>query len=88
MMKSAFKKNTSSSSSEEVLQKVEYLLKLHGLETSDLIHQYYVERWEEQKKIEHSKFGILAVKAVFCESAVKIDVINARNLLPMDSNGS
>lgn len=87
-MKKAFKQNTTSSSCEEILEKIEYLLKLHGFETSDLIHQYYIERWEEQKKIEHSKFGILAVRAVFCESAIKIDVINARNLLPMDSNGA
>ncbi|XP_077293918.1 C2 and C2B_Munc13-like domain-containing protein staccato isoform X3 [Arctopsyche grandis] len=88
LMINSFKKDNTASSCNDTLQRIEYLLKLHGFETSELIHQYFIERWEEQKKLGQSQFGVLAVRAMFCDSAVKIEVINARNLLPMDSNGS
>jgi BAI1-associated protein 3 len=83
----SFKQDNTDSQCNETLEKVEYLLKLHGFETADLIHQYYIERWEDQQGMTEAPFGVLTVRATFTSSSVKIEVMNANNLLPMDSNG-
>lgn len=72
----------------ETLKRVEYLLKIHGLETRELIHQYHLERWQEQQTISEPKMGILTVRAQFIEDHLKVEIMNARNLLPTDSNGT
>lgn len=73
--------------SSETLKRVEYLLKIHGMETRELIHQYHLERWQEQQAISQPKMGILTVRAQFIEDNLKIEIMNARNLTPTDSNG-
>lgn len=97
------------SSDKETLEEIFNLLELHGYETSDLIHQYYLEQVKQQDNIPDSRFGQLTVRCWFEEnnlvvsvdirssdsikfhskySTFQIDVMNARNLAPMDSNGS
>ncbi|XP_012283294.1 protein unc-13 homolog 4B isoform X2 [Orussus abietinus] len=71
----------------QVLEKIERLLKLHGLETAELIHRYNKERLEEQKNLEDSSFGQLTVKARFLDNSLNVQILNARNLRAMDSNG-
>lgn len=71
----------------DTLKRVEYLLKLHGMETRELIHQYHLERWQEQQATAEPKMGLLTVRAQFIEDNLKIEVMNARNLTPTDSNG-
>ncbi|XP_026318731.1 protein unc-13 homolog 4B isoform X5 [Hyposmocoma kahamanoa] len=71
----------------DTLKRVEYLLKIHGMETRELIHQYHLERWQEQKAITDPKMGVLTVRAQFVENNLKVEIMNARNLLPTDSNG-
>lgn len=71
----------------ETLKRVEYLLKLHGLETRQLIHEYHLERWQDQQSITDPKMGVLTVRAHFIENNLKVEVMNARNLMPTDSNG-
>ncbi|XP_041980361.1 protein unc-13 homolog 4B isoform X3 [Aricia agestis] len=71
----------------ETLKRVEYLLKLHGMETRELIHQYHLERWQEQQAISEPKMGMLTVRAQFIEDHLKIEIMNARNLVATDSNG-
>lgn len=71
----------------DTLKRVEYLLKIHGMETRELIHQYYLERWQEQKAITEPKMGVLTVRAQFIDDNLKVEVMNARNLMPTDSNG-
>ncbi|XP_063362418.1 protein unc-13 homolog 4B isoform X3 [Cydia amplana] len=73
--------------SSETLKRVEYLLKLHGMETRELIHQYHLERWQEQQAINEPKMGILTVRAQFIEDNLKLEILNARNLVATDSNG-
>lgn len=78
------------SSDKETLENIERLLELHGYETSDLIHQYYVERTKEQDQLTDAPYGQLTVRCWFSADGnqLEIDVMNARNLVPMDSNGS
>ncbi|KAF7409997.1 hypothetical protein HZH68_004378 [Vespula germanica] len=71
----------------QVLEKIEELLKLHGLETAELIHRYNQDRLKEQKEMEETIYGLLTVKACFLNNSLNIQVLNARNLRPMDSNG-
>lgn len=71
----------------ETLANVERLLALHASETDVLIHQYYKERFERQLTRTQSVYGQLTVKAEFApNNTLHIHVLNAKNLLPMDSN--
>ncbi|KAJ6638361.1 Protein unc-13 like 4B, partial [Pseudolycoriella hygida] len=76
------------STDKETLEEIFTLLELHGYETSDLIHQYYIERAKQQENISDSRYGQLTVRCWFEDNNLLIDVMNARNLTPMDSNGS
>ncbi|XP_034941538.1 protein unc-13 homolog 4B isoform X4 [Chelonus insularis] len=71
----------------QVLEKIERLLKLHGLETAELIHRYTLERLEEQQKIDEPLCGMLTVRAQFISNSLNVQILNARNLRAMDSNG-
>lgn len=72
----------------KVLEKIEGLLKLHGLETAELVHRYYEERVETQKEMDEAVYGMLTVRAQFTgNNCLNVQILNARNLMPMDSNG-
>ena len=71
----------------QVLEKIESLLKLHGLETAELIHRYNLERIREQKELEDAVYGHLTVRAQFIDNSLNIQILNARNLRATDSNG-
>lgn len=76
------------SSDKETLEHIERLLELHAYETADLIHQYYLERLEDQKNMEDCIYGELTVRCNFSNSSLEVEIMNGRNLVPMDSNGS
>jgi BAI1-associated protein 3 len=71
----------------KVLEKIEKVLKLYGLETTELIHQYYVDRLKEQNSMDNEPYGLLTVKAYFFNDLLNLQILNARNLKPVDSNG-
>ena len=79
---------TKESSDREVLKHIEQLLELHGFETSDLIHQYYKDRLSEQMQMEVTPFGVLTVQCYFKHNVLEIEIMNARNLVAMDVDGS
>lgn len=83
----SFRPDNNENFTSENLKRVEYLLKLHGLETRELIHQYFLERWQEQQTISEQKLGVLTVRAQFIDDNLKLEIMNARNLVPTDSNG-
>ncbi|XP_047990570.1 protein unc-13 homolog 4B isoform X3 [Leguminivora glycinivorella] len=83
----SFRQDNKDIYSSETLKRVEYLLKLHGMETRELIHQYHLERWQEQQTINEPKMGVLTVRAQFIEDNLKLEILNARNLVATDSNG-
>lgn len=70
------------------LEKVERLLELHGYETSDLIQQYYFDRFNEQQQMTDTPFGILTVQCYFKKNLLDIEILNAKHLKPMDTNNS
>ncbi|XP_068633803.1 protein unc-13 homolog 4B isoform X1 [Battus philenor] len=87
IMVRSFRQDNKEVYTSETLKRVEYLLKIHGMETRELIHQYHLERWQEQQAISEPKMGILTVRAQFIDDNLKIEIMNARNLTPTDSNG-
>ncbi|XP_061378434.1 protein unc-13 homolog 4B isoform X2 [Danaus plexippus] len=87
IMVRSFRQDNKETFTSETLKRVEYLLKLHGMETRELIHQYHLERWQEQQSITDPKMGLLTIRAQFVEDNLKIEIMNARNLMPTDSNG-
>ncbi|KAK9693959.1 C2 domain [Popillia japonica] len=86
LMKSSFRLNSNCEC--DKLKKTERLLYLNGLETPDLIHQVHLDLWKEQKSTEEPSFGQLTVKMKFQGDELKVEILNAKNLVPMDSNGS
>ncbi|KAI8044363.1 protein unc-13 homolog 4B isoform X1 [Drosophila gunungcola] len=87
-MMDCFKMGNIESSDVKILSTIQSRLRLYSLETADLIHQYYLERLETQKSQESSPYGQLTITAQLTDSGLLLTILNARNLLPMDSNGS
>ena len=76
------------SSDRETLEAIDKLLELHGYETSDLIHQYYKERYTIQKTMNDAPFGLLTVQCFFQKNILEIEILNAKHLIPSDNDGS
>ncbi|XP_071447692.1 protein unc-13 homolog 4B isoform X2 [Hetaerina americana] len=78
--------------SKKKIERMESLLSLHGMETCELIHQYHLERLGEQLLLEAngqgSPNGLITVRLQFVEDLLRVEIMNARNLKPMDANGS
>lgn len=62
------------------------LLERHEVNTSKLIHQYFKERHQMQTQIAKSPFnpfGVLSIKCFFINNVLKLEVLNAKNLVPL-----
>ena len=64
----------------QALGDIERVLGLYGLETSELIHQYYKDRLRQQNELETEPYGLLTVRAYFFNDLLNIQILNARNL--------
>ncbi|XP_049820275.1 protein unc-13 homolog 4B isoform X3 [Aethina tumida] len=81
-------KNPNDSSNCDGLSRIEKILKINGLETNDLIHEVQKDLANEFSAMKDSPFGEISVRVKFEGSALKVEIMNARNLIAMDSNGS
>lgn len=73
MVKSFKCGNSSASCSEkETLENIENLLQLHGYETNDLIHQYYIERYQYQTKMNATPFGQLTIRSSLKDDKLEV----------------
>ncbi|XP_065080920.1 protein unc-13 homolog 4B isoform X5 [Ochlerotatus camptorhynchus] len=86
--KSAQNRESENASDRETLEHIERLLQLHGYETTDLIHQYYLDRLKEQETEEDDIYGMLTLQCFFKGNVLEMEIMNARNLRPMDTNGT
>ncbi|KAG5671638.1 hypothetical protein PVAND_001829 [Polypedilum vanderplanki] len=71
------------------VERIDYLLECYGLNTSRLIHQYFKERYELQLQINKQPFnpyGVLSVYCFFVKNTLKLEILNARNLIPIGPN--
>jgi BAI1-associated protein 3 len=64
-------------------------LSLNQMTTVKLIEQYYKDLLQEQNDVAECKYGILNVRAYYNTNSqtLVIDVIGAKQIIPLDSNG-
>jgi hypothetical protein len=72
--------------SSECLVRLEKLLKLHSMESEELVYQYHLHRCNQQQEITELELGILTVKVQFIEDKLKLEILRCNNLVAMDSN--
>ncbi|PKU35228.1 hypothetical protein llap_14467 [Limosa lapponica baueri] len=55
-----------------------------------LIQKYFSNRIQQQRDTKSEKYGAVTIKAVYrpSEQKLRVEVLNAVNLIPLDSNGS
>jgi hypothetical protein len=70
------------------LDRLDKLLEINGYETADLIHQYYKDRYSAQQKMKETPYGILTIQCYFQKNTLEVEVMNAKHLLPMNSDGT
>uniref|UniRef100_T1IR75 C2 domain-containing protein n=1 Tax=Strigamia maritima TaxID=126957 RepID=T1IR75_STRMM len=68
--------------------KCQRFLSLNRTETLDLISKYYFEKlMEQQQKNTSCENGVLTVRVYFHNDCLCIEVISAKDILPLDTNG-
>lgn len=68
-MISCFKTEHTSTSDVEILTEISRMLDMQALETAELIHQYYVEKYEYQRNMPQPKYGQLTIRGKFTDSS-------------------
>ncbi|XP_066592429.1 BAI1-associated protein 3 isoform X2 [Prorops nasuta] len=66
---------------------VEERLTYHKTETIYLIDRYYQQRLQDQMNTTSSEYGVLTVRAYLNHDSLCVEVINARDVIPLDPNG-
>jgi BAI1-associated protein 3 len=66
---------------------VEQRLQYHKTDTEHLISLYYQQRLQEQLSTEATEYGVLSVRAYFNHDSLCVEVLNARDVIPLDPNG-
>lgn len=72
----------------EVYIGVEQRLNYHKTDTEQLILMYHIERLQEQLITESTPYGVLTVRAYFHHDSLCVEVLNARDVIPLDPNGT
>lgn len=73
----------------EKVKKIDHVLDRYGLNTSRLIHQYFKDRYEMQNQIQKTPYnpnGMLTVICYFSGNTLNVEILNARNLIPLGPN--
>ena len=65
----------------------EKLLQLQTATTENLLDQWYRDRLTEQEKMETTPYGMLYIRAYFHHDSLTVEVIRARDIIPLDPNG-
>lgn len=61
---------------------------IYSFETKlKLSFQVHFEQWETQTNLKDSPYGQLSVQMKFQNDILRIRILNAKNLIAMDSNG-
>lgn len=72
----------------EAYWRVEQRLQYHKKDTDSLIDLFYLQRLEEQMlAASPGPYGILAVRAYFNHDSLCVEVLHARDIIPLDPNG-
>ncbi|XP_069688099.1 BAI1-associated protein 3 isoform X2 [Periplaneta americana] len=66
---------------------VEQRLQYHKTDTEQLVSLYYQQRLQDQLSTEVTEYGVLSVRAYFNHDSLCVEVLNARDVIPLDPNG-
>ncbi|XP_037044605.1 BAI1-associated protein 3 isoform X2 [Bradysia coprophila] len=67
--------------------RVEQRLQYHKKETDKLIDLFYMQRLQDQIMATPGQYGVLAVRAYFNHDSLCVEVLHARDVIPLDPNG-
>ena len=72
-------------------QRVEEKISLHKTKTDKLIDMYYTGRLEQQQQVQaamdHTPYGVLSIRAYFHHDSLSVEIISAKDVIPLDPNG-
>ncbi|KAF5278098.1 hypothetical protein FQR65_LT03614 [Abscondita terminalis] len=71
----------------ETFYHVEQRLQYHRTSTESLIEIFYSYRLQEQLSTSNGPYGLLAVRAYFNHDSLCVEVLHARDIIPLDPNG-
>lgn len=72
----------------ETYWRVEQRLQYHKKDTEKLIDLFYMQRLQEQQVVTSpGPYGVLAVRAYFNHDSLCVEVLHARDIIPLDPNG-
>lgn len=87
LMLGSFKRSNDCSNCDS-LKRTEQILRINGLETADLIHYVHKNLAKEFSEMKDSPYGEISIRAKIESNTLTIEIMNARNLMAMDSNGA
>lgn len=67
--------------------RVEQRLQYHKKDTDKLMDIFYMQRLQEQIITQPGPYGVLAVRAYFNHDSLCVEVLHARDVIPLDPNG-
>jgi BAI1-associated protein 3 len=71
--------------------RVEQRLQYHKTDTDRLVDLFYIQRLQEQIQLQSTMtsapYGILAVRAYFNHDSLCVEVLHAKDVIPLDPNG-
>lgn len=71
----------------ETYWRVDQRLQYHKKDTEKLIDLFYLQRLQEQMMVTPGPYGVLAVRAYFNHDSLCVEVLHARDIIPLDPNG-
>lgn len=72
----------------DIYWRIEQRLQYHKTETEQLIDLFYMQRLQDQLQATiPGPYGILAVRAYFNHDSLCVEVLHARDIIPLDPNG-
>ncbi|GJQ84188.1 hypothetical protein Trydic_g2862 [Trypoxylus dichotomus] len=71
----------------ETYYHVEQRLQYHRTDTESLVEIFYSQRLQEQLNTMTTPYGSLAVRAYFNHDSLCVEVLHARDIIPLDPNG-
>uniref|UniRef100_A0A8D8TBQ9 BAI1-associated protein 3 n=1 Tax=Cacopsylla melanoneura TaxID=428564 RepID=A0A8D8TBQ9_9HEMI len=71
----------------DLFQAIRIRLSYFKSDTEQLIILYYHDRLHEQLNVESTEYGVLNVRAYYHHDSLCIEILNARDVIPLDPNG-
>ncbi|CAH1112489.1 unnamed protein product [Psylliodes chrysocephalus] len=70
-----------------MFQQIEQRLQYHRTDTETLMEMFYAQRLQDQINATTCPYGVLAVRAYFNHDSLCVEVLHARDIIPLDPNG-